>query len=297
MQHDDDSYAFRGRGGQAPSLVVSIRESLLEDSRLASALGRSPAAVSSECPETDAKLLHNDQDRAGIVELSSVSDEFLGATRPRVPGLSSTPSDAVHTDRMAHEAADHGRSILARLLRSLVPGLVNLGAIVAVFALFTFDGHWTAGNISDWAASHFPFVLVSAEPSSDQHSGNSSAAVMQQTMRDVETPVPPPPPRKEVSLATAADLAATKSLLDELSVRLDQMAGKLTGLEASQVALGEMISALQSQPKTNDDVLKKIVSQNEQMAHDIAALQAEQQAVAQKITNIPRPRPKLVRQK
>jgi hypothetical protein len=291
MQHDD-RYAFGGRGGQGPNLVVSIRESLLEDSRIVSALGRSAGEASPEFLPIDTVELRDDQDAAGVVELSPIASEPVKVGfRSEAPNQNAKHLHGdVEEEPVAHGSTTGKRSLLGRLLPSLIPGIVSLGSIAAVFTLLTIDGRWNDGILGGWAAPNTLSIENLKKPVSDEHSNSLPPAVMQPTIAGSDTAMTSPaaagPP-----LDMSAGLAATRSLLDQVSVRQDKMASNLDSLQASTIALGQMISTLSTRPAANDEDLKKLLSQNDQMARDIAALQVEQQTLSQRIANISRPRP------
>jgi hypothetical protein len=290
MRLDDDNFFSRDSGGQGPDLVVSIRESLLEDSRIVSSLERSTSEPSPALLDIDREEPSEYQLPAQEFKLSSVISRPSGRAGRFDAPQQCAPAANDTVKAVPLEAVRGRRSLLVRLLPSLVPGILSFVATAAIFGLLTFDGHPNGGIISGRSVSDIVLSTKHAiQPVSAEPGQSISPAVLVPPTRSGDAGVSSPsldglPP------VTVTDLAATKSLLDQVAVRQDQLTRDLAALKSVAATLSQMISTLQSRPPGDDDVQKKLLSQNEQMAHDIAALQTEQQTLGQKIANMTRPR-------
>lgn len=288
-----------------PDLLVSLRESLIEDLRIAQAVAPTTNEPLPELPlEEDLPL--------GEVSGATVDELPIFKIWKDTSANSSILEDKsdlsqVSPSNVAASAVPQAQPIAVKLLRSLVPGVATLAAIAVLFVLFdsgqSDSSHlgeaWRSAN--GWFVHAFqkkttaaPAVINKGNSEIDSQTASREAAVASTALgQEALTKIQNLAGKFD---AVTKDFAVTKSQIDQLAVKQQEIVRDIKDIQAAQLALAQKIAAIP--PRTREVPADQLASQHDDMARDIAALQATQSALNQKIMALqtrPRVRPKAAR--
>jgi hypothetical protein len=276
---------------KGPDLIVSLRESLIGDSRIANVVRPADDVFDPVSAEAEAYTASSEVASSIVAELPAFeawreqrqSEEIAENS----PGLSSAASFQESTP------ATERRPVTIRLIRGLVPGFLNLVAIAALVVLLGVGqldkglllGAWETGR--DWLS---PARQIDSSVDVGKTAGLESGSSLLGKAPTVETVASQQDTQLQIQNLTnrleaaTKDFAVTKQLIDRLATKQDEITRNINDLQAAQAGLSQKIAVLH--PRPHDNSADQLASQHDELARDIAALQAAQSTLSQKLSTL-----------